>query len=181
MRLVEEAQAARIEIRGAVVSPALEVTSRGKSLKVALQGAGVPITELSDRELGELADTEQPQGVIAVIAPRQWTLADIPLGTTAVVVVLDGVQDPGNVGTIARTALGLGAAGLVSLAGTVDLNNSKVLRGSMGALFRLPAPAVEDAVLLAWVRAATIALARSLSEAVGFRPSSLSHSRLIPN
>ncbi|MEP6571411.1 MAG: RNA methyltransferase [Gemmatimonadota bacterium] len=158
VRLVEEAQAANVEIRGAVVSPALEGTSRGKSLKVALHEAGVPIAELSDRELGELADTEQPQGIIAVIAPRQWTLADIPLGPSAVVVVLDGVQDPGNVGTIARTALGLGAAGLVSLAGTVDLNNSKVLRGSMGALFRLPAPAVEDAALLDWIRAGKIAL-----------------------
>ena len=49
------------------------------------------------------------------------------------------VQDPGNVGTMLRTALGLGAAGLVALKGTADLTNPKVIRGAMGASFRLPA------------------------------------------
>ena len=66
------------------------------------------------------------------------------------VLVLDAVQDPGNVGTMLRTALGLGAAGVVALKGTAELTNPKVLRGSMGAAFRLPAVAADADALLAW-------------------------------
>jgi TrmH family RNA methyltransferase len=66
--------------------------------------------------------------------------------------VLDGVQDPGNVGTMLRTALGLGAAGLVALKGTADLTNSKVIRGAMGASFRLPAATAAPDEFVAWAR-----------------------------
>ncbi|HET9041085.1 MAG TPA: RNA methyltransferase, partial [Gemmatimonadales bacterium] len=79
-----------------------------------------------------------------------WTLADVPTAPGAVVLVLDAVQDPGNVGTMLRTALGLGAAGVVALKGTAELANPKVLRGSMGASFRLPAVAADGGALLAW-------------------------------
>jgi TrmH family RNA methyltransferase len=68
-----------------------------------------------------------------------------------VVLVLDAVQDPGNVGMMLRTALGLGAAGVVALKGTAELINPKVLRGSMGAAFRLPAVSADAGALLAWV------------------------------
>ena len=64
--------------------------------------------------------------------------------------VLDGVQDPGNVGTMLRSALGLGAAGVVALKGTAELTNPRCVRGSMGALFRLPAVAGDAATYLAW-------------------------------
>jgi TrmH family RNA methyltransferase len=110
------------------------------------------------RALDELADTEHPQGVIAVIEPRAWTLEDIPVGKGSVVLVLDAVQDPGNVGTIIRTALALGADGVIALKGTADLTNPKVLRGSMGALFRLPSVAASQADLLGWSRAAGVNL-----------------------
>jgi TrmH family RNA methyltransferase len=66
--------------------------------------------------------------------------------------VLDGVQDPGNVGTMLRTALGLGAAGVVALKGTADLANPKVIRGGMGATFRLPSVPAAPEELVAWAR-----------------------------
>jgi TrmH family RNA methyltransferase len=87
-----------------------------------------------------------------VIEPRRWTLADVPVAPGAPVLVLDAVQDPGNVGTILRTALGLGASGVVALKGTAELTSPKVVRGSMGALFRLPAVASEADACLAWAR-----------------------------
>ena len=74
------------------------------------------------------------------------------------VLVLDAVQDPGNVGTMLRTALALGAAGVVALKGTADLTNPKVLRGSMGAAFRLPAVAADVDVFLAWAGATGVEL-----------------------
>lgn len=150
IRLVEEALAAGTPVHGAAVSPALEGTPRGQALKRALAQQGVHLVEVAPAELDALADTEHPQGVVAVVEPRVWSLADIPTPPGAVVLVLDAVQDPGNVGTMLRTALGLGAAGVVALKGTAELTNPKVLRGSMGAAFRLPAVAAEGGALLAW-------------------------------
>ena len=150
IRLVEEALAAGTPVHGAAVSPALEGTPRGQALKRALAQQGVHLVEVAPAELDALADTEHPQGVVAVVEPRIWSLADIPTPPGAVVLVLDAVQDPGNVGTMLRTALGLGAAGVVALKGTAVLANPKVLRGSMGAAFRLPAVAAEGGALLAW-------------------------------
>jgi TrmH family RNA methyltransferase len=150
VRLVEEALAAGIALRGAAVSPALEGTPRGKALKSALAGRDVRLVEVAPAELDALAGTEHPQGVVAVVQPRVWSLADLPVGRGSVVLVLDAVQDPGNVGAMLRTALGLGAAGVVALKGTAELTNPKVLRGSMGAAFRLPAVSADAKALLAW-------------------------------
>ena len=150
VRLVEEALAARVPIRGAAVAPGLEGTPRGSALKSALERAGVRVESVSDAVLETLADTEQPQGVVAVIEPWEWRLEDIEPAPGRPVLVLDAVQDPGNVGTILRTALGLGGAGVVALKGTADLHNAKVLRGSMGALFQFPAVAADAADYLAW-------------------------------
>ena len=139
IRLVEEALAAHVAIQGAAVAPALESTPRGAELKRRLVEAGVPLEPVSDADLVSLADTEHPQGIVAVVSPPAWTLDQILVGPRTVVLVLDGVQDPGNVGAVCRTALALGAAGVIALPGTADLWNPKALRGSMGALFRLPA------------------------------------------
>ena len=158
VRLLEEALAAGIPVRGAAVAPALEGTPRGSALKRRLEAAAVPLEAVDDELLGQLADTEHPQGVVAVIEPRPWTLADIPVEPRGVVLVLDGVQDPGNVGALARTALGLGAGALVALPGTADLSNPKALRGSMGALFRLPAVPATLEGFVAWARGAGVEL-----------------------
>lgn len=158
VRLIEEALATGIRFRGAAVAPALEGTTRGTALKAALERAGVGLTPVTDRELVELADTEHPQGVIAVIEPRRWTLGDVPVGQGAVILVLDGVQDPGNVGTIIRTAFALGGAGVVALKGTAELYNPKVLRGGMGAPFRLPCVPASATELVEWAAANAVEL-----------------------
>ncbi len=152
VRLVEEALTTGISIRGAAVSPVLETTIRGKALKAALLDRGIRVEEVTEPELDELTDTEHPQGVTAVVEPRAWTLADIALMPGVTTLVLDGVQDPGNVGTMLRTALGLGAAGVIALKGTADLTNPKVIRGGMGATFRLPAVPATSEQLVAWAR-----------------------------
>jgi TrmH family RNA methyltransferase len=152
VRLVEEAVAAGIPIRGAAVSPALESTTRGKALKAALSDRSIRLEEVTDTELEALADTEHPQGVAAVIEPKHWALADIRMLPGTTLLVLDGVQDPGNVGTMLRTALGFGATGVVALKGTADLTNPKVIRAGMGASFRLPTVSAAPDEFVAWSR-----------------------------
>lgn len=149
VRLVEEVLAAGVPLRGAILSPALEGSPRGAALANALRTRAERVEETDDRALAQLAATEHPQGVIAVIAPRTWSLADVV--PRRAVLVLDAVQDPGNVGTMIRTARGLGADGVVALSGTADLTNPKVLRASMGAAFRFPAAAAALEEALEWI------------------------------
>ena len=158
VRLVEEALAAGVPVRGAAVSSALEGTPRGAALKTALASRRVPLLEVTPGELEALADTEQPQGIVAVVEPRGRRLEDIPTAAGSVVLVLDAVQDPGNVGTMLRSALALGASGVVALKGTAELTNPKVLRGSMGAAFRLPAATADIDGFIAWARSRGVEL-----------------------
>jgi RNA methyltransferase, TrmH family len=153
VRLVEEVVAVGVPIRGVAISPTLEGTRRGEALERALTASGARIERVDDDALAELSDTDRPQGVVAVIEPRAWTLADVVTGPRAVLLVLDAVQDPGNVGTMLRTAFALGASGVVALPGTADLTNPKALRGSMGAFFRLPCVATDAGELASWAAA----------------------------
>lgn len=154
VRLVEEALAAGISIDGVATGPALEDSPRGRALRDALVARGIPVEACDETTFAGLACTEHPQGIVAVVARPAVAAADVTPRPGHPVVVLDGVQDPGNVGTIARTAEGLGAAGLIALSGTAELANPKVLRAAMGALFRLPAAPLAAAELAGWVRAA---------------------------
>ncbi|HPF61229.1 MAG TPA: RNA methyltransferase, partial [Gemmatimonadales bacterium] len=157
IRLVEEMLAAEVPCKGAVISPTLASTPRGAALVQALEAHAVPIEQVTDRELAEVAATDHPQGVVVAYAPRTWTLDDLQVAPGRPLVLLDGVQDPGNVGTIARTAVAFGAAGLVALPGTVDLTNPKVVRAAAGALFRLPHLHADTIGMLHWLQARGVA------------------------
>ena len=85
-----------------------------------------------------LQDTEQSQGIIATVRPRQYTLGDAFAAAPQLLVVLGRLQDPGNVGTILRIGESFGATGCIALRGTVSFHNSKVVRASTGSIFRLP-------------------------------------------
>jgi TrmH family RNA methyltransferase len=149
VRVVEELLKAGLTPELAVISPALEETARGRRLAQALEGPRV--RRVGNAELARLADTETPQGVLVVAAaPR----ADLPeagqLG--GAVLVLDAVQDPGNLGTLMRTAVAFGVSLVVALPGTVDPWNPKAVRAAAGACFRVPIAHVGPETLLAWSR-----------------------------
>jgi TrmH family RNA methyltransferase len=101
------------------------------------------VLELDAADFATAADTESPQGVLAVAEQPTTTLDGLgarlaPRPDELRLLVLDGVQDPGNVGTLLRAAAGLGATAALALPGTVDLWSAKVVRSAMGAHFRLP-------------------------------------------
>ncbi len=137
VRAVEELLRSPLVIRGALVAPALDRAPRGTALREALTVRGVEVAEVDDRELASAAETGSPQGVVAVADVPDHRLEDVAVSATAPfrLLVLDGVQDPGNAGTIVRTAAAFGVAATVALPGTVDLWNAKVVRSAMGALF----------------------------------------------
>jgi TrmH family RNA methyltransferase len=152
VRLVEEAIAAGVRLRGVVAANDLDAGARGAALLETLGSHDVPVVTVTPRILDQLADTDTPQGVLAVLEPPRWSLSDIRPAPQAPVLVLDGVQDPGNVGTLIRTAFALGAAGAVLLPGSAEPSNAKVLRAAMGATFRLPWVAAADGEFRGWVR-----------------------------
>ncbi len=158
IRLVEEMLAAGVPCKGAAVAPALLETPRGAAVRQQLASRGIPVEEVSAAEFATLAATEHPQGIVAVYLPREWALDALLPTLGKPLVILDGVQDPGNVGTIARTALAFGASGMIALPGTADLENPKTLRSAMGALFRLPHLHLDDVALLHWLSGNGVAL-----------------------
>jgi len=134
--LVEGPQAVR---EAAQTSLIVEVfVTEGLTLELMDIVASVPVTYVSEQVMGALAETNSPQGIVAVC---RWQPVELELafpGGGPPSVLLDGVSDPGNAGTIIRTADAAGAAGIALTAGSVDPTNGKCVRSSAGSLFHLP-------------------------------------------
>lgn len=99
---------------------------------------------VSDAVFRQISDTAAPQGVLAVIRMPEYDRGKILSEERATLVCLEDIQDPGNLGTIMRTAEGAGMGGVVLSKGCVDLFNPKVVRSTMGALYRMPYYITED-------------------------------------
>lgn len=170
--LLEKRSARRKEGRFVVEGPHLVEEARDKVECVvfcenlpavkALEEKGVPTYKVSHQQFEELSGVETPQGVLAVVREFEYQFRDVltpsvprlrsghlPLSKGeiregVVIIYCLGVQDPGNLGTIIRSADAFGASGVILSKGTVDLYNPKVVRSTMGSLFHLPIITVED-------------------------------------
>jgi TrmH family RNA methyltransferase len=134
--LIAEALRARLSIECVFVAQNAERLIDGLHLPQQTEVLLLP-AEL----LASALATETPQPVAALVRPREWTWNDIvAAGENAqpLVLVLAGIQDPGNLGTILRSAEAFGASGVVALPGTVSTWNPKAVRASAGSLFRVP-------------------------------------------
>jgi RNA methyltransferase, TrmH family len=107
----------------------------------------IRVVVLADDLFRSISTTEASQGVIALVRPPAWTLDQLFRGQS-LAVLLDGLQDPGNAGTIVRAAEAFGASGVVFLKGTVSPYNPKCMRASAGSIFRVPLVAALDERLL---------------------------------
>ena len=127
-RLLDEALRSKVEIQAVILSESAAIPDRLETLRVI---------RVPDAIFNKLASTESPQGVLTLVRLRTWTPQDL-VRETALIIVLDGVQDPGNAGTILRTAEAFGATGAIFLKGSASPWNPKCLRASAGSAFRLP-------------------------------------------
>ncbi|MGQ9511690.1 TrmH family RNA methyltransferase [Thermodesulfitimonas sp.] len=146
-RLVAAALASAWPVEGVYFTPDF-AAQKGEMLFTLARQRGVPLYELPTEVFSRVAATETPQGVLAVIGIPTVALEALLRPEPPLILVVDGLQDPGNLGTLIRTAQAAGATGALLLAGTVDLYSPKAVRATAGAVFHLPV--VQD---LPWAEA----------------------------
>jgi len=133
LRLAREATLSQAQIEAAYITAQFRAQSAGAELERLLQQRGAPLTEVTPAVMQAMADTETPQGILLVLS-----LPPLPFPERGFFFIPDGVRDPGNLGTMLRTAWAAGVEAVCLPPGTVDPTNPKVLRAGMGAHFHLP-------------------------------------------
>ena len=139
-RMTEEIPAERIE-------KVYASESFAKKNKEFLEKLQAPVELLTDTVFAYVSDTKTPQGILAIVKRLNYTMNDlmqVKNQKAPHLVVLDNLQDPGNLGTIFRTAEAAGVTGILLSKDCVDAYNPKVIRSTMGAVFRMPFLYVED-------------------------------------
>jgi TrmH family RNA methyltransferase len=148
--LIAEAMRSDVHVRTVFVRR--DPDHRDGSLRVldrlALPPA-VPIVELTPAVFDGAVETDSPQGIAAIIETPRFSLAESLAGATPLIVIAAALQDPGNFGTLVRSAEAFGASGVIALPGTVSVWNSKALRASAGSAFRIPVIAEKSSLAFA--------------------------------
>ena len=141
MHLCREALTSGAGLERVLYSAALNGTAEGRELLADLGRAGAVLDETSEAILDSLQDARSPQPVLCVVRMKKTAFKDL-LATRhryPLVVVTHGIQEPGNLGTILRTAEAAGASGLIATGRSADLHHPRTVRATMGSIFRLPA------------------------------------------
>lgn len=99
---------------------------------------------VADAVFKGISDTQTPQGILCLVRMPQYGLADLLRGADTHLLVLESIQDPGNLGTMLRTGEGAGITGIIMNQTTVDLFNPKTIRSTMGSIYRVPYFVTED-------------------------------------
>ncbi|MCL5065063.1 MAG: RNA methyltransferase [Firmicutes bacterium] len=145
VRLVEAAILSGAEFRIVLYGPRLVQTERGRALVGRLSSLAPKLLYVSEKVLSELAEVETSQGILAVASmPPVGSLWPFPTGAPPLFVAADGIQDPGNLGTIIRSAQAAGVHAFGVSKGTVDIFNPKTLRATAGSLFEMPMVRLEE-------------------------------------
>jgi TrmH family RNA methyltransferase len=171
IRIVEEALACDAALENIVYAPDLLVSERAQALVERLPPKDR--LALSGDVFRTLSDRDEPQGIAAVVRIEDRALADMPLATDMFLIVAYQLANPGNLGSIIRTADAAGATGVVVVEPSVDLYDPQTVRATMGSLFALPIVRLTDEhALLPWcadVRSAGLPLVVVASSAHGER------------
>jgi TrmH family RNA methyltransferase len=149
-KLIGEALEFGIELRH--VAAAESYAGIYAELRARCAEAGANTAVMGDRLLSSVCDAKTGQGIAALAVPKFPSLDEIKWSGPPLVIVADGIQDPGNVGAVARSAAAFGADALVLLSGCANPFAPKAVRGSAGACLRIPICRASAAGLLEWLR-----------------------------
>jgi RNA methyltransferase, TrmH family len=138
VRLIEDAINAGAHFESVAFTAELESSERGAALLDLLRGVQCRGALVSKQVMEAIADTRAPQGVAAIVSRPYFELDDLFGDGPDLLIIADELQDPGNLGSIIRTAEAAGASGLITTRYTVDPFNDKAIRASMGSALRLP-------------------------------------------
>jgi RNA methyltransferase, TrmH family len=128
-------------LRSGMVLKTIFVSERREVPRIVPRG--VEVLRLSEDVFASVVETQSPQGVAALLVPPMRILEDVLGPGCSLVLITAGLQDPGNMGTLVRSAEAFGATGLLTTPGTVSAWNQKALRASVGSVFRMPVVAVD--------------------------------------
>lgn len=152
IRLVGEAVQLGAEVERLVVAPEILLSEFALELVEDQRRAGVEILEVSRRVFAGFSQKDGPQGLGALVRMRWHSLAELPPASGPGWVALDAVQDPGNLGSILRTADAVGCSGVILLGHSSDPYDPAALRGSMGAVFAQRLVRADFGELVEWAR-----------------------------
>lgn len=140
--MVEEASRADAPLECVFWDDRIERTGRGRRLFQKLSGEKIRMENLASGKLDRLSDTVTPAGIVAIAKkpvwkpPSSWPRGDL--------MILETIRDPGNLGTVIRTAEAGGVGGILLTGDCVELYNPKVVRATMGSIFRVPTSEIPD-------------------------------------
>ena len=143
LKMVEEALRDKLGVKQVIASPSL-TQHHGKGVLKLAERQGVELLWISERLLGSISDSKTPQPVMAVVELREHTEDQLIAHSSKLIVIAHQLQDPGNLGTIIRTAEAVGASGVAITPHTVDAYNGKAIRGSMGSILRVPVVRIQN-------------------------------------
>ena len=157
---VWQAVEAGSDIEVLIVAPEL-LRHRGATAMVAAQeAAGVRVARLSGELFGRISDRDAPSGLAAIVRAEPVAVSGLSVSAASLFVALHSAGNPGNLGTIIRTASAAGAAGVILIGPSADPHDPAAVKASMGALFTMPvATAASPAEFLAWAHAGGVRVA----------------------
>lgn len=171
LHLIEMALGSRVgcstgsQIKKIFFTDTFSVRKEGRRLLQQISKYTSEIFEVTEKILSKLTDTEAPQGIIAVVSYTPLLIEELSLQDKPILVVIDGIQDPGNLGTILRTADAIGADAVILLPGTCDLFMPKTIRATAGSIFNIPITHAGITFFLEWLCGKRIQLAVTSSDA----------------
>lgn len=142
------AEAPLEHLRAVYVSESYENHKENKILLETLQknceSKGITYEIVADNVFKSVSDTQTPQGIMAIVSMPEYTIEQLLKNADTHLLILESIQDPGNLGTMVRTGEGAGITGVIMNKTTVDLFNPKTIRSTMGSIYRVPFLVVDD-------------------------------------
>ncbi len=164
-RIIETAIEANVGIREVFFTDRFGSEGEGGGLLKTLRTKGANIFVTTEHVINKITDTETPQGIAAIVSYEKSSLDRLPVRKNPIFAVADGIREPGNLGTIIRTADAAGIDAVILLEGTCDVLIPKVIRATAGSIFHVPIAHAKAETFVKWLRDMNIKLAVTSADA----------------